>query len=90
MARSRSVSYLSAEWINARLSSVMARVERLIEAILEDGLLSSGYPPGEMPLTDSALKSMSPEQVQLLLESLPTEEEKLVLLTRLHRLSGTL
>lgn len=87
MARSlREKSFLSADWINARLRSVMDRVERLIDNILEEGLLSSGYPPGEMPLTDSALLSMTPEQIQLLLGSLPTEEEKLLLLARLQRL----
>ena len=79
-------SFLSAEWINSRLDSVLDRVDRLLDRLIDQGLLSSGYPPGETPLTDAMLRRMTPDEIRTLIQSLPTAEEKATLMARIVKL----
>ena len=42
---------LSAPWVNDRVDNVMDRLEELMDHLIDDGLLSSGYLPFEEPRT---------------------------------------
>ncbi len=76
----KSASLLSAEWINQRIENVIERVDKLLDRILEEGLLSSGYLPLEKPLTKELLMKMTPQQVLALLDSYQTPEERIEVL----------
>ena len=71
------VSILSAEWVNERLENVLDHVDVLLDRILTEGFLSSGYLPLEKPLTKELLMKMTPEQVMAMMGSLETPEERL-------------
>ena len=58
-----SVSLLSAEWINARMDSVLDRMQGLFDRIIDEGILSSGYFPFEEPLDASLLPKMTEKQI---------------------------
>lgn len=71
--RDGSTSYLSAEWVNERILNVRNRIRKLlIQRIINNGLLSSGYKPFQSPITPEILAKMTPEQAQMLINSLPT------------------
>lgn len=78
-----SQSLLSAEWINERVANVLRRIDILIERLLYDGLLSSGYLPLEVPPTKELLRRMQPEQLASFVSSLPDPEQRLQVLKAL-------
>jgi len=76
LAKREGDSILSAAWLNARILNAMDRMEELMDRILYQGLLSSGYLPLESPVTKDMLARMTPEQVQaaaLSMETLPEQ-----------------
>lgn len=86
-AQQHSDKYLSAEWINARIMNVRAQARKiLLERIIRDGLLSSGYKPFQFPITDEMLMRMTPEQAQRLIDAQPSIGAKTDLLARLKAL----
>lgn len=68
-------SILSGEWINDHVSNVLDRIEGLIEHLVFEGLLSSGYAPMETPITRDVAKRLTPDQLQGVLELLPEEDK---------------
>lgn len=80
------LSFLNAEWVNKRTLNVARRVNELLDRIIDDGLLGSGYPPFEMPVTDDMLGKMTPDRFRALIDSMPTLELKSALLARMQRL----
>lgn len=83
MERQRSI--LSAEWINERLERVIDRAEKIIvQRLLDEGLLSSGYAPGEVPVDRKLLERMTPEEVKALLNGLDYNEMMKVLMGAHH------
>lgn len=79
--------YLSAEWINARILNVRKQARKiLLQRIIAEGLLSSGYKPFQFPITDDMLMRMTPEQAQQLIDTQPSIAAKTDLLNRLHNL----
>ena len=75
-----SASILSAEWINQRVVNVLDQIDAILDRVLFDGLLSSGYLPLEQPVTKAMLRKMPPEQIIALLAALPTPEERVAVL----------
>jgi len=63
------LNYLTGEWINARISAVTERVNMLLDRLIDDGLLGSGYFPFETPVTDEMLSKMSPEDFRKLYDA---------------------
>jgi hypothetical protein len=60
--------------------------ELLIQRIISRGLLASGYKPFQFPLTDEILLKMTPDQLKSLVQSMPTVEDRAVLLNRIRAL----
>lgn len=75
---------LSAEWLNFHIDNVMNRVDGLLEHIIYEGLLASGYFPFEKPVSKDMLKRMTPEQLEGYIQSLPTVEEKAAIINKLR------
>ena len=68
---------LSAEWMNERIKNVLDQTEQIIDRILLDGLLSSGYMVFEQPIDDPEfIKKLTPDQFQGLLDTQATIEQK--------------
>lgn len=80
------LSFLNAEWINERIANVADRVNMLLDRLIDDGLLGSGYPPFETPLTDEMLMKMSPTEFRNLYDSTPSLQGKAELLARIKDL----
>jgi hypothetical protein len=77
------LSYLHADWINQRIQNVYGRVLELLDRLIDRGLLSTGYPPFEQPITDDMLARMTPEEFMQLYRTLETESQKQELLGRM-------
>lgn len=77
------LSFLNAEWINTRVENITAKVNALLDRLIDDGLLGSGYFPFDTPITDEMLKKMTPEQFRALYDTMTTVEEKAALVARM-------
>jgi len=77
------VQLLTAEWINQRIENVLDRVDVIVDHLIGDGLLASGYAPLEARLTPADIKKMSPDQIMALLASLNDPGERLAVLKAL-------
>lgn len=80
------LSFLNAEWINDRIVNVQNRVNALLDRLIDDGLLGSGYFPFDMPVTDAMLAKMTPKQFRALYDSMTDLEQKSHLLERVKGL----
>jgi hypothetical protein len=80
------LSFINAEWINQRISRVAEHVNALLDRLIDDGLLGSGYPPFETPVTDEMLMKMTPEQFRTLYDSVADEQGKATLFERMKGL----
>ena len=56
-------SLLSGEWINTRVDNVVDDAIRILDHVLVEGLLSSGYFPFEQPVTPEMVRRMTEEQL---------------------------
>ena len=86
VAKPGTVPMLSAEWINDRVDNVLDRLEEIMDHLIDDGLLVSGYMPFETPLTPALLRRMTPEQVQMLLDGAGSIDEQAQILEALEGL----
>ena len=84
MAKPGDIPLLSAEWINARVDNVLDRLEDIFDHLIEDGLMVDGYLPFETPLTPATIRRMLPEQVQELIDTAPSIEDKAAILQALE------
>lgn len=80
------LSFLSAGWVNERVMNVASRVDKYLERIIDNGLLSDGFAPFESPITNDMLIRMAPEQFRTLFDAEPTAEGKAMLLARMKDL----
>lgn len=80
------LSFLNAEWINARVSNVTAKVNALLDRLIDDGLLGSGYFPFDTPVTDEMLVKMGPEQFRALYDTMTSLEQRSALIERMKAL----
>ena len=78
------LSYLSGEWINERVVNVTKKVNSLLDRLIDDGLLGSGYFPFDQPITNEMLQRMSPEEFRALYDSLASLEAKSELTQRME------
>lgn len=79
MAIGTQVEILSAEWINERVNNVLTRVYEMLDHIVDEGLISSGFLPLEQPIDDAFLLRLTEEQASALIESEKNPETKEVL-----------
>ena len=70
------LSFLSGSWINTRVINVMNTVQGILDNIIDKGLLVDGFAPFESPLTDEMLLRMSPDQLETLMSTIPSVQEK--------------
>ena len=68
MALGTQVEILSAEWINQRISNVLDRVYVMLDHIVDEGLVSSGYLPLEQPIDKEFLTRLTEDQAVALIE----------------------
>lgn len=83
---SHPLSFINAEWINDRMARVVEHVNSLLDRLIDDGLLGSGYPPFETPVTDEMLMKMTPAQFRTLYDSVADEQGKANLFERMKGL----
>ena len=76
-------SMLSAEWTNRRVTNVLTRIDGILNHLLFEGLLSSGYLPLEQPIDKDLLRRLTPEQLIALIQSQATPEGRLAILQAL-------
>lgn len=81
-----SLAFLNAFWINARITNVTTRINYLLDRLIDEGLLGSGYPPFETPVTDEMLQKMSPEEFRQLYDVQTSLEARSQLLNRMTSL----
>jgi hypothetical protein len=67
---------LSGEWQNERINNVLDRIEKIIDRLLLEGLLSSGFLVLEPPMTVEFVSKLTPKQFGSILNTLPTIEAK--------------
>lgn len=77
-------SILSGAWVNERVENVLTITNRLLDRILFEGLLSSGYAPLEKPLDEDLLRKMTAEEVSNLLTSITDPGARLAILKELN------
>jgi hypothetical protein len=80
------LSFLNAEWINKRVVNVQMKANALLDRLIDDGLLGSGYPPFEVPVTDEMLAKMTPAQFRTYYDTLTTLQAKSEALQRMKAL----
>lgn len=80
------LSFLNGEWINERVMNVAAKVDALLDRIIDDGLLADGFMPFESPITDEMLVRLTPGQFRILFDTIPSLEGKAQLLARMKDL----
>ena len=66
---------LSAPWINDRVEHVLDRLEGIMDHLIDDGVLASGYFPFEGPMTAKIERQLA-EQVGAALEGQETVDDK--------------
>lgn len=74
---------LSAFWINERVTNVLERIDGMLDHLLYEGLLSSGYLPLEQPIDADLLRRLTPEQLIALIQAQTTPEARLAILQAL-------
>lgn len=62
------INKLSARWMNQVAERVMERVEKLMEHLIQDGLLADGYLPFTQPPDAKTLRRMTAQQLQTMLD----------------------
>jgi hypothetical protein len=80
------LSFLTPTWINQRTMNVAAKVDALLDRIIDDGLIADGFLPFESPITDEMLARMNPYEFRTLFDTIPSLEGKAQLLERLKAL----
>ena len=70
MARKENTNILSAEWINQRVENVLAQVEEIVDQLLVEGLLSSGFPPLAKQVDKQLVRRMTREQFAKIMENM--------------------
>ena len=79
MALGSQVEILSAEWINERVKNVLDRVYIMLDHIVDEGLMSSGFLPLEEPIDVEFLSKLTEQQAAALIEMEKNPESKEVL-----------
>lgn len=70
------LSFLSASFIQERMQNVEQMASKMLDRIIDFGLLADGYGPFENPVTPDMIQRMTPEQLTTYLSTLPSEAEK--------------
>lgn len=66
---------LSADWFNEVMNEVLGEIEEILEDVLFDGLLSTGYSPGEMVTGKGDVRRLTPEQFTQVREMLEPADQ---------------
>ena len=74
MSKEERFSLLSSTWMNARVRNIEGWVERLVDRILLEGIISTGFLPFEEPITKAHLKRMTPEQFDSVIQQVTDEQ----------------
>jgi hypothetical protein len=78
MARKESTNVLSGEWINARVDNVLDQVEEIIDHLLVDGVLSSGFPPLAKQVDKQLVRRMTKEQFAKIMENVDIDGQAIM------------
>ena len=75
---------LSPSWIEQRFENVADMVMDILDHLVDDGLLSEGRFPLDVPLDAQTLKRMSDDQIKELLDRAGSIEEQGAILDKLE------
>lgn len=78
MASKEAPNILSGAWINQRVENVLAQVEEIVDQLLVDGLVSSGYLPLEAPIDKQLVRRMTREQFAKIMENVDLDGQALM------------
>lgn len=79
MAKKTTDNLLSADFLNSVVLKVLHDVDEILDRIILEGLLSTGYAPMEMPTNKDVVRRLTPEQIPQIMETLdPPEQQALM------------